>query len=120
MILEEKNGVFMIIPEEGESFWAYDPIDIHKALTSRPKIRTVLKDWLDVTAPGQWTTSYLEKFRKAIVVRDKATFLLFKLAWTGKDEIRRAQAQRGEAAMFYAPYVPQNLPQVTWASNDVV
>lgn len=104
MILEEKNGVYMIFAGEGETFWAYDPIDIRKIDSYRPKIKQPLKDWWDTTAPGEWTTSFVNKYHKAIVIRNKALFLLFKLAWTGKEEIRKPV--QPDKAFYYCPYIP--------------
>jgi hypothetical protein len=104
VILEEKNDIYLIFPGEGETFWAYDPIDVRKINSHRPKIKAPLKDWWDTTAPGEWTTSFVDKSRKAIVIRDKALFLLFKLAWTGKEEIQKPIV--ADAAFYYCPYVP--------------
>lgn len=114
--LEEKNGVYMIIAEEGETFWAYQAIDPSSPLMNRPKIKSMLREWWDVTAPGEWTTTYLEKFQKAIVIRDKRLFQLFKLAWTGRPEIE-FQITNGDAAFHYCPYIPPAITSVT-AGND--
>lgn len=106
MRIEEKNGVFLIFEDHHETIWAYNPIDPDNLRANRPKLRKDIKEWWDVTAPGEWTTSYTEKYKKAIVIRDGRLFQLFKLAWNGREDIQRATYIRQDAAMVYAPYIP--------------
>ena len=117
MKLTEKNGVYLITADSHETFWAYQAIDPVRAPLNRPKIKDVLRDWWDTTAPGSWTTSYLEKFEKVIVVGDKRLFGLFKLAWTGTPEIHRPESI--DVAFCYCPYIPLIQTNV-FAANDSI
>ena len=103
--IEERNEVYAIIASKDESFWDYQVIDPARPTANRPKLKLELKEWWDVTAPGQWTTSYLEKFTKAILIRDPRLFQLFKLAWQNHPRIQRT-TDSPDSTFIYCPYVP--------------
>lgn len=122
MKLEEKNGVYMILCDEDETFWAFQVID--RKMTHRPLLKRELRDWWENTAPGGFTTTYTSDRKKAILISDKSLFMLFKLAWQGTPEIYRPTVI--ESAAFYCPYIPLQItnaggsntpPPITFKTN---
>lgn len=108
MTLEEHNGVYLIQQSPDENFWQRFAVDIKDIKKNRPKLKTALKEWWDTTAPGEWTTTYVEKTTKrAIVIRNSSLFMLFKLAFTGTDALSGAIRFVEGPSMVYAPYIPQ-------------
>lgn len=107
MRIEEHNGVHLIFEDENESLWRYQVIDPSSSKVYRPKLKSFLKEWWDVTAPGQWTTTYMRRSERAIIIRDARLFQLFKLAWAGRPEIERPSVR--DAAFVYCPYIPLSI-----------
>lgn len=91
MKLEQHNGLYLIIQSPYELFWKRWAVPVVEVGKNRPQLKDVIKDWWDATAPGEWTTTYVNNTSKrAIVIRDPKLFMLFKLAWTNSPVIESA------------------------------
>lgn len=102
MKLVEQNGVYLILCDKNETFWAFQVID--RRMAHRPLLKRALRQWWEITAPDGFTTSYTSDRKKAIVISDKSHFMLFKLAWQGTPEIFLPDVV--DSAAFYCPYIP--------------
>ena len=125
MKMEELNGTYVITQGPDENFWArfaFDPTDAKK---NRPKLKPAIKAWWDTTAPGEWTTTYIEgTTKRAIVIRNPRLFMLFKLAFTGTDALDGSIRIIEGGSFVYAPYIPQialqTPPPVFETRNEIV
>lgn len=110
MKIEEINGIYAIIQDNNENFWHSWLIRNRDYVGTRPRLKDSLAEWWDRTAPGEWTTSYLDDGRKrAIVIRDPSLFMLFKLAFSDSEDIN-VNIKVLDSACYYAPYVPLTVP----------
>jgi hypothetical protein len=104
--IEEHNGVHLIIQDRYENFWQQWSVD-PRISNHRPKLKDSLKKWWDETAPGEWTTTYVNgTITRAIVIRDPKLFILFKLAFTNTEDLSGAIVILEGPTYVYAPYVP--------------
>jgi hypothetical protein len=81
----------------------YQVLDPRKP-TPFPKLRPFLTEWLNHSFKGKWFTAR-DDGKKIIATSDKSILLLFKLTWQGHPDITPSGFM-GDAAAFYAPYVP--------------
>lgn len=115
--IEESNGVYLISQDPYENFWHHWAIDVRDVGRNRPKLKSVLKDWWDTTAPDQWTTTYVgNSGKRAIVIRDPKLFPLFKLAFANTNWITTQRMEVVDAAAYYAPYIPLTVGRQTGTS----
>ena len=104
MKLLERNGVYLIQEDEDDTFWAYYVHTFNVTNTTPdPKLKDFLADWWNETAPGQWSTARHDG-TASILIRDPSLFLLFKLAWQGREEVTRPKMK--EQTFVYCPYIP--------------
>lgn len=98
-----------IIPDGNELFFELFILDTPGVLEVkedsrqyRPRIFSLLAEWLDTTCPGRWTTGIVEG-REAIILNDENIFSMFKLAWHNDSYITIVTLN---GSGIYCPYIP--------------